>query len=275
MSIFKAKTLNTKFLMLSGFLILVVIAVVGMAIRDSINITSHAVDLSNKEIKVLNHAHQLKLSVVQVQQWLTDISATRGLDGLNDGFDEAENNAKLVRQLINELKSIDPEHASQFESMLPVFDDYYAAGKSMAQAYIDAGPSGGNKMMAQFDEAAASMSEQVDTFLAKTIEQTTASLNTQQELAASSRVTIMVGAVIALIGIALVYFIMSKALSSLPVLVSELNKIAKGDLTSDLEVTREDEIGDLMRGLQGMQEKLKTMIVHISDTTGNLTTLTN
>ncbi len=34
-------------------------------------------------------ARQMKLDVVQVQQWLTDISATRGLDGLDDGFDEA------------------------------------------------------------------------------------------------------------------------------------------------------------------------------------------
>ena len=32
----------------------------------------------------------IRMDVVQVQQWLTDISATRGFDGLNDGFDEAE-----------------------------------------------------------------------------------------------------------------------------------------------------------------------------------------
>jgi len=32
----------------------------------------------------------LKLDVVQVQQFLTDVSATRGLDGLNDGFDRAK-----------------------------------------------------------------------------------------------------------------------------------------------------------------------------------------
>src|SRR5690242_20106348 len=33
---------------------------------------------------------EVKFDVVQVQQWLTDVSATRGLDGLNDGFDKAE-----------------------------------------------------------------------------------------------------------------------------------------------------------------------------------------
>ena len=35
-------------------------------------------------------AKTMQLQVVQVQQWLTDISATRGQDGLDDGFKEAE-----------------------------------------------------------------------------------------------------------------------------------------------------------------------------------------
>ena len=43
---------------------------------------------------VIAKSFELKLHVVQVQQWLTDISATRGLDGLNDGFDQAAEHAK-------------------------------------------------------------------------------------------------------------------------------------------------------------------------------------
>lgn len=35
-------------------------------------------------------ADDIKLSVVQVQQWLTDISATRGQNGMDDGYAEAE-----------------------------------------------------------------------------------------------------------------------------------------------------------------------------------------
>jgi len=33
---------------------------------------------------------ELKISVIQVQQWLTDISATRAAPGYDDGFDEAK-----------------------------------------------------------------------------------------------------------------------------------------------------------------------------------------
>jgi len=275
MNLLKTKKLNTRFFILTAFLYFIVIVVVGTAIKDSVNITNHAETLQSKGIKILNDAHKLKLAVVQVQQWLTDISATRGLDGLNDGFDEAENNAKLIRELIADLKTLDTEHSDQFDAMLPVFDNYYAAGKMMAQAYIDEGPAGGNKMMAQFDEAAANMSKQVDTFLEKTITQTNISLHLQLDLASSSRITIFIGAMLALIGISIVYFIMSRALSHLPKIVSELQNIATGDLTSHLEVTREDEIGDLMQGLRDMQNQLKIMIGHISDTTGNLTSVTS
>ena len=35
-------------------------------------------------------AKDMQMQVVQIQHWLTDISATRGQDGLDDGFREAE-----------------------------------------------------------------------------------------------------------------------------------------------------------------------------------------
>ncbi|MEJ2214343.1 MAG: methyl-accepting chemotaxis protein [Gammaproteobacteria bacterium] len=274
MNILKTKSLSSRFLLLSLFLGIVVVSVVGMAIRDSLNITSHAVELENKQINILNKAHELKLTVVQVQQWLTDISATRGLDGLNDGFDEAEKNAELFKKLIADLQTLDPINAKDYKDMLPVFENYYAAGKTMAKAYVDEGPSGGNKMMSNFDGAAANMSEKVDTFLAKTIELTNISLNQQQELASSSRITILIGSVIAIIGVVFVYIIMSKALSILPVIVNEFSKIANGDLTSELKTERNDEIGDLIHGLRNMQDQLKIMISHISQTTHQLTSLT-
>jgi len=33
---------------------------------------------------------ELQLDVIQIQQWLTDVSATRGAEGFDDGFSEAE-----------------------------------------------------------------------------------------------------------------------------------------------------------------------------------------
>ncbi len=68
----------------------------------------------------------MKLDVVQVQQWLSDISATRAQDGLDDGFKEAEKlsamTSKYLFQLIQTRISADrhPISSSDLRPEKPV-----------------------------------------------------------------------------------------------------------------------------------------------------------
>lgn len=266
------RKLSIRFLLLTIILAVVVVIESGIIIVDNMTITDQSTQLAETNIPILNKAHKLKLSVVQVQQWLTDISATRGRDGLDDGFTEAENNAKQFRALIDDLIALDSEHAEHYQAMLPVFSAYYDVGKQMAQAYIDEGPSGGNKMMARFDEVAAKMAEEVDGFLAKVDEGTAAALSKQLVLASSTGRSIVIGSFIVLLGVGLVYLLMSRALAYLPKVVMELQRLAEGDLTASIQVTRRDEMGDLMRGLQFTQQRLLEMLSQISATTTQLST---
>lgn len=266
------KTLRIRFLVLTVLLAAVVVIESGAIIMGNMAIGNQSTELAENKIPVLSKAHELKLSVVQVQQWLTDISATRGRDGLNDGFDEAANNAEKFRTLIDDLIVLDSEHAERYQAMLPVFNAYYDVGKQMAQTYIDEGPSGGNQMMAQFDEVAAKMSTQVDSFLETVDQETVAALSNQQMSAASTGRTIVIGSIIVLLGVGLVYLLVSRVLACLPKVMVELQRVAEGDLTSSIEVTRRDEIGDLMRGLQSMQQRLLEMISQINATTTQLST---
>ena len=110
------------------------------------------------ESVAISKASDLKQSIIQVQQWLTDISATRGMDGLNDGFDQAEQYAVQFRLLIEELSQLHPELAAQYQILLPAFETYYLEGVNMAKAYVADGPSAGNSKMAGFDEAAETSS---------------------------------------------------------------------------------------------------------------------
>ena len=264
--------LATRFLFLTLLLTVVVVIEGGVIITDNNTIHEQASRLAENKIPILNTAHKLKLSVVQVQQWLTDISATRGRDGLNDGFEEAENNAKQFRLLIEKLIVLDSENTAKYQAMLPVFNAYYNTGIKMAQSYIDTGPDGGNKMMTQFDEVAANISEEVDSFLLNIEEETAAALATQQDLAQSSGRLITIGSLIVLLGIGLVYLIMSRVLGCLPKIIAEMDKVAGGDLTSCIDVNRQDEFGQLMRALQTMQKKLLEMVSKIGDTTSQLST---
>jgi methyl-accepting chemotaxis protein len=62
--------------------------------------------IKEKSIVFAGIAQNMRLNVVEVQQWLSDISVTRAQDGLNDGLDEAEkakqafmDNLSLFRQM--------------------------------------------------------------------------------------------------------------------------------------------------------------------------------
>lgn len=104
----------------------------------------------------------LQIDVLQVQQYLTDVSATRGLNGLDDGYKLAEESAKSfgariksMRKLASELGlSKLSEEAKTVESK---FSPYYEMGRKMADAYVMTGPEAGNVMMPDFDARASEL----------------------------------------------------------------------------------------------------------------------
>ncbi len=129
-------------------------------------ISSTSVLLKEKVMPLISVSQELRVNVIQVQQWLTDISATRGKDGLNDGFDEAEAQAKAfeanLAKAISLTKELNkPELTQALMQMGKAFPPYYETGKKMASAYVADGPAGGNKMMADFDAVAAQIQEKV------------------------------------------------------------------------------------------------------------------
>ncbi len=253
----------------------IVLAITGLATSlktayDNDQIRQNADLIAKNKTPILNKAHQLKLAVVQVQQFLSDISATRGQDGLNDGIELATGYAKKFRRLIAQLKQLDSKHAQTYEAMSPVFEEYFATGKKMAQAYINGGPHEGNKLMSSFDAVAEKIGQQVDQFLKRVTTETSTIVKVQESLTSSSQASIAIGAVVILIGITLVYFMIARAMSNLPKISAEFKKIANGDLTSQIKVTRQDEYGELMTSLNSMQQKLREMVSRISDTTEKL-----
>jgi methyl-accepting chemotaxis protein len=111
-----------------------------------------------------------------VQQWLTDVSATRAQDGLDDGFAEAETHRLAFLEGLERFRSLygargDAEAVRTLDAIQRDFQAYYAAGAEMARAYVEGGPSAGNARMADFDAAAAALTAALDPFLAAQIEE--------------------------------------------------------------------------------------------------------
>ena len=76
----------------------ILIAILGLSVPTIVQISNQSPDLrsasdlsrqvAGPNLRLINSFKDIEMDVVQVQQWLTDISATRAKDGLNDGFDE-------------------------------------------------------------------------------------------------------------------------------------------------------------------------------------------
>jgi len=108
------------------------------------------------------------LHVVQVQQWLTDISATRAAKGFDDGFDEAEKHAGEFRKDIAAMRKLSAKCAGMLGDIDDSFEAYYEKGKSMANEYVKGGPEAGNNAMQEFDQYAEDLGSRIDKLMSAT-----------------------------------------------------------------------------------------------------------
>ena len=266
----KNLTLQQILIGLGTVLGLVFASEIGLISTYTSSVSAQTNCFAQMEIPVLNKAHQLKLAVVQVQQWLTDISATRGQDGLDDGFKEADNSAHQFRNLLKELQQLDPANAQRYQAMEPVFETYYATGQHMARLYVEQGPAGGNPLMAEFDATAEKMADQVDGFLADTQQRNQQASLEQIESISTLKMIVLIGFLI-LAGVLLtVGWVFHSVLRALIYSVDFAKYIAQGELTRRINpqyLQRGDEIGDMAKALDQMALQLKDMVGQVTQAT--------
>ena len=215
--------------------------------------------VSETMLPLVEAVGHVNLDIVQVQQWLTDVSATRGLDGLNDGFDEAEAYADkfqtdLELSLVLARQANLNDLAYALEGTREAFPDYYQAGFSMASAYVAGGPASGNPLMADFDAAAATMSDALDMALlevTQAVESSAVSLSEMTEASARQRnvislFLITMASILASVVAAVLWFSVYRVSQKISTLSHTMRVIANGDTDQDVPDTdRKDEIGSM------------------------------
>ncbi len=257
-------TIKKTILGLSIACILVLTAEIVIIYNEINKIAAVTEDFIKVEVPFLDKAHSLQLAVVQVQQWLTDISATRGLDGLDDGFQQAEENAQRFNILLTELAQLDPKGNSEYQQMRSIFDAYYQTGQKMARAYVNGGPAEGNLMMAAFDQTAEEISSQVDQLMIR-VRQRVAMVANQEDATLQELSWVLVGGytLIAIIFSLSIWVLLNvrKSLGNEPnILVQLADQIASGNLDYNAKQSVTQPAG-IFAAMLAMQRKLKAMMV--------------
>jgi methyl-accepting chemotaxis protein len=169
-------SIPTRLLLGFGLPLLLFVAFVGWMWLSLDRIREHVeVELAG-QVDLALTAKNMERDIIQIQQWLSDISATRALDGLDDGFDEAARSRTSFLAGYEQLnahvgRTGNPKDVQALAELRTAFDRYYNAGVSMAKAYIEGGPALGNPQMAPFDQASAALQERMQTWLVYANEQ--------------------------------------------------------------------------------------------------------
>ncbi|MDH5190600.1 MAG: methyl-accepting chemotaxis protein [Gammaproteobacteria bacterium] len=249
---------------------------------------AHSVD--QDAVAYAEYAHQMRVDVIHIQQWLTDISATRALDGLNDGFDEADKSYQSFMTLLEKFETKysaenNQERLKQVNDLKVSAIAYYDMGKRMAQSYIDAGPAGGNKLMAQFDTAASNLYDALDPFITEQIQNMQLGVKEMageiDNLNTGIIVLFSLGVALAIAGMFFINVFVSKPLYNMMKGMTEIAGDGK-DLTKRLqELKTKDELGMLVHKfnlfMSSLQEAVRT-VAHstreVSETVDEMSTAT-
>lgn len=182
----------------------------------------------------------VRFHVVQVQQWLTDISATRGQDGLNDGFDEARDHRRSFESVVERAQELArdldyPDVFAALQKTAEAMPGFFSEGERMANAYIEGGAPAGNKLMGSFDTAAATMADAVgklsDLIEGKGAETTAAAIanmsQVRADVARSVRMLLIAAAIAILIAVLLSVYLFRVIREPIDKLLADLDTVSR------------------------------------------------
>lgn len=243
--------ISTRLIGLLIFIAIIILSV-GMILTIMLSkVNNDILKQNNVTSPIMITTLEMQRDIVQIQQWLTDISATRGEPGYDDGFDEAANFYSSAQQRLQELADLGVDETT-LEKIRVDLADYYDVGVKMANAYINEGTEAGNQYMEIFDPYAVVMEESVEGFL--DVANSNYIAATDSIIKSSTFVrnlfVLMIVATL-MVTAAIIYIVMKSIIAPLRKVTVVTNEIANGngDLTKKIEINSQDELGNIAENI--------------------------
>ena len=215
-------------------------------------------------------ATEMSLATVQVQQFLTDVSATHD----PAGFKEAELAAEAFRAGLEKYRAMftaenDQQSLAEINATLELFERYYKDGRGMAEVYLAQGLEAGNAAMESFDATATQLAERIEGLKKTQIDEADASLK-EVFLNSQAMRTLIYAMAAAVLFVALFigWFITRSITGPLARGVVFAEALARGEMNAELGIDQKDEIGDLGRAMGRMKATVAGVLVEMERLTG-------
>ncbi len=224
--------------------------------------------VTEKRDEVLPHVFNfmnLKIDVIQVQQWLTDISATRAHEGFDDGFLEAkkyfDEGNELLDHLISEhTKYNEPEMVKELESFKSDFSSFYQIGTKMANAYIKEGPISGNKLMLELDPFAEKLSIRLETWIQEHRVENDHKADEIISYLEDIEFKVIMAWFVLLSIVFISFYSISSVIGTIKDIHAHLQKLAKLDFRDEIHIKGKNEISEIANSLNTVTKKVSQVI---------------
>lgn len=231
------------------------------------------IDTTDGDIALFHHnATDARYNVIQVQQFLSDVSATRGQNGLDDGFELAAEKADDFRKNMVEMKRYaenfpdNKKTLSDIDKASSSFEAYFETGNKMAKAFVAGGPEFGNQIMPEFDKTSEHIQTSIDSLLQYATNQEEKIDKDGDQLLnliieGNKNITttsIATGLSVLILALVFSVYIICYVVRPLQIFSERLDGMASGNL--DLHATEEnkkDEVGRLARAFNQLRISLQ------------------
>ena len=213
------------------------------------------------------HIKDARYYVVQVQQFLTDIGATRS----DEALAEADESKAGAIKSFEALAVLWPERKQEIETLNSQLDIMYDAGVKMAYTYIETGTEAGNALMkgaGGFDDKSAQLADSLDSIASELIEALIEGDKKVIEVNESTHSLALISSLICgVIIIGSILFLRRRILPALYELDQSLSNIADGakDLTLRLSEEGKDELTDIAKSFNRFILGIHNLIIETND----------
>ncbi|MBF0138022.1 MAG: CZB domain-containing protein [Magnetococcales bacterium] len=255
-------------LMLGFFSVLLVFGIgFGVIYQSLSGIERRAVDLRDQRLPMALMADDMVLATSEVQQFLTDVSATHN----KDGFGDAQKSAERFHSGINKFREMSKSGDSgdlirNLDEAEKAFVAFHQTGEKMASVYVKDGVEAGNVIMASFDDTSKKIMGSVSTLrktqtdLAKTRLE-----NLLKEVHDIENVMLLAILLGVGIGAGIAIVLTRQIASGINQGVSIATSLAEGDLSLNIRVDSQDEIGAMLTANRDMVEKFSHVVGQVRE----------
>ncbi|MGN7611708.1 bacteriohemerythrin [Magnetococcales bacterium HHB-1] len=228
--------------------------------------------IKDTALPMLVEVDNMVMATIDVQQWLTDVSATREVGGYEDAKAAVKDFQKGVEVFRQFYQKSDQSDRLRFLTELEgAFEQLYQTGDKMAQAYIKEGVEAGNVIMAQFDADSTRLQERIGQLRTWRIE--AANMASEKNLVSVAEVRwalIIVSIVGGLVGVVLANALTWNITKPLRKCGALLSAVSTGNLSVICHPRGKDEISSLLRQVSTLLNMLRELITNIRNTSGRL-----